>query len=262
MQLETSTHDLLTIDLTNKAISRLLDIKTILELSHTPKQIELDVAKIILYEDNHLIVVNKPSGVVVQNDEKGTEPLPDMVKNYLKVRDNKPGNVFCGVIHRIDRPVSGIVILAKTSKGLSRMHELFRTAQIKKTYRALVNGVPEIKEQELRCFIRKNSQIHKAEVFKKKVDNSKESVLSYKVLEERGDQAFLEVYPVTGRFHQIRAQLASMGHPIVGDMKYGAPQALKDKSICLHAYGISFIHPVKDIPIEITCEKKFGDKSA
>lgn len=221
------------------------------------KEHELNVPDIILYEDNHLFIVNKPSGVVVQNDEHGTEPLPDMVKAYIKERDAKPGNVFCGVIHRIDRPVSGIVILAKTSKALTRMHELFRTSQIKKTYRALVNGVPEIKEQELRSFIRKNSKIHKAEVFKHKVDNSKESILSYKVLEERGNQAFVEVYPVTGRFHQIRAQLSSIGHPIVGDVKYGAPQALKDKSICLHAYGIAFVHPIKNVPIEITCPMKF-----
>lgn len=217
----------------------------------------VNIADLILYEDNHIIAVNKPSGVIVQSDETGDEPLPEMVKAYLKKRDNKPGNVFCGVIHRIDRPVSGVVLLAKTSKGLSRMTELFRVNEIKKVYRALVNGVPEIKEQELRAFLRKNSKVHKADVFAKKVDNSKESVLSYKVLEERGHQAFLEVYPITGRFHQIRAQLASIKHPIVGDVKYGAPQALRDRSICLHAYSVSFIHPIKDEPVVITSNARF-----
>lgn len=226
-------------------------------MSHKVDESNIDIGNLILYEDNHLIVVNKPSGIVVQNDDLGSEPLPDMVKEFIKTRDNKPGQVFCGVIHRIDRPVSGIVILAKTSKGLSRMHELFRDNKIKKTYRALVNGVPAIKERELKSFLRKNSKVHKADVFEKKVDNSKESILSYKVLEVRDNQAFLEVYPVTGRFHQIRAQLAHIGHPIVGDVKYNAPQALRDRSICLHAYGISFMHPIKDIPIEITCKERF-----
>lgn len=221
------------------------------------KEESINIADLILYEDNHIIAINKPSGIVVQSDEHGTEPLPEMVKDFLKKRDNKPGNVFCGVIHRIDRPVSGVVLLAKTSKGLSRMTELFRINGVKKVYRALVNGIPEVKEQKLRAFLRKNSKIHKADVFQKKVDNSKESVLSYKVLEERNNQAFLEVYPITGRFHQIRAQLASIKHPIVGDVKYGAPQALRDRSICLHAYQISFIHPIKDVPIEITCTSRF-----
>lgn len=221
------------------------------------KQKDIPVADLILYEDNHLIIINKPSGVVVQNDEQGTEPLAEIVKDFIKARDNKPGNVFCGVVHRIDRPVSGLVVLAKTSKALARMHELFRLNQVKKTYRALVNGVPEQMEAQLEKFLRKNSKLHKAEVFTKQVDNSKHSVLTYKVLEVRGHQAMLEVYPVTGRFHQIRAMLADMGHPIVGDMKYGAPQALKDRSICLHAYGISFMHPVKQELLEVYSTSKF-----
>ncbi|HEY1046360.1 MAG TPA: RNA pseudouridine synthase [Bacteroidia bacterium] len=218
---------------------------------------KLPIGDLILYEDNHLLIINKPSGAVVQNDDLGTEPLADMVKDFLKERDAKPGNVFCGVIHRIDRPVSGIVVLAKSSKALSRMSELFRTSKIQKTYRALVNGVPEEMEKELVNFLRKNSKLHKAEVFNKKVDNSKECRLKYKVLEVRNHQALLEVYPETGRFHQIRAQLSHLGHPIVGDMKYNAPQALKDRSICLHAYSISFVHPVKNELLEVTSSTKF-----
>lgn len=213
----------------------------------------------IIFEDNHLIVINKKSGVVVQNDDQGTEPLAEMIKSLIKVRDQKPGNVFCGVIHRIDRPVSGIVVMAKSSKALARMHELFRNAEVKKTYRALVNGIPENLEDNLVRYLRKNTRSHKAEVFKKPVEYSKTSELSYKVLEVRKDrkQALLEVYPTTGRFHQIRAMLADIGHPIVGDVKYGAPQALKDKSICLHAYAIGFIHPVKKEMLELHCDKEF-----
>ncbi len=216
-----------------------------------------NIAESILYEDNHLIVVNKPVGVLVQGDETGDVPLSELVKAFIKERDQKPGNVFCGVIHRIDRPVSGIVILAKTSKGLSKMNELFREDKIRKTYRALVNGIPDPTEAELRHYLRKNSKSHKSDVFKKPVDNAKESVLSYKVIESRGHQALLEVYPITGRFHQIRAQLSANKTPIVGDLKYGAPQVLKNKSICLHAYGISFVHPIKNEPIEITCPQSF-----
>lgn len=218
---------------------------------------EFNIADAILYEDNHLIAVSKPAGVLVQGDETGDEPLSELVKDYIKIRDNKPGNVFCGVIHRIDRPVSGVVVLAKTGKGLSKMNELFRDDKITKVYRALVNGVPEREEAELKQYIRKNSKTHKADVFDKPVENAKESVLRYKVLENRGRQSLLEVYPVTGRFHQIRSMLARMGNPIVGDVKYGAPQALKNRSICLHAYSVAFVHPVKQEPVCISCPAPF-----
>lgn len=211
----------------------------------------------ILYEDNHLIAICKPSGVLVQGDQTGDVPLSDLVKAFIKERDQKPGNVFCGVIHRIDRPVSGVVVLAKTSKALSKMNELFRDDAITKTYRALVNGVPEIEEQELKCFLRKNGKTMRAEVFHKQVDNGKESILSYKVLEKRGHQSLLEVYPITGRFHQIRAMLSHNKTPIVGDVKYGANQVLKNKSICLHAYQIEFIHPIKQELVKITCKEPF-----
>lgn len=221
------------------------------------REINFDIGANIVYEDNHLIAVNKPAGILVQGDETGDAPLSELVKLYIKERDHKPGNVFCGVIHRIDRPVSGIVILAKTSKGLSKMNELFREDTIKKTYRALVNGVPNPTEAELKHYLRKNSKSHKADVFTKAVENSKASVLNYKVIENRGHQCLLEVNPITGRFHQIRAQLSANKTPIVGDVKYGAPQALKNKSICLHAYQISFVHPIKNESIVITCPQSF-----
>jgi 23S rRNA pseudouridine1911/1915/1917 synthase len=211
----------------------------------------------ILYEDNHLIAIFKPSGVLVQGDQTGDVPLSDLVKAFIKERDQKPGNVFCGVIHRIDRPVSGVVVLAKTSKALSKMNELFREDAIKKTYRALVNGHPVEEKKELKAFLRKNNKTLKADVFMKEVDNSKESMLSYQLLEKKGTQSLLEVYPITGRFHQIRAMLASIKCPIVGDVKYGAPQALKNKSICLHAYQIEFIHPIKQELVKITCKEPF-----
>lgn len=201
--------------------------------------------------------MNKPAGILVQGDETGDKPLSELVKEFIKERDQKPGNVFCGVIHRIDRPVSGIVILAKTGKGLSKMNELFREDKVRKVYRALVNGIPDPEEGVLKHFLRKNSKTLKADVFLKAVDNAKESVLTYKVLEKRGHQALLEVCPVTGRFHQIRAQLAYNKTPIVGDVKYGAPQALKNKSICLHAYAVEFIHPVKQEPVSIVCPQGF-----
>ncbi len=218
----------------------------------------MDIAANIIYEDNHLIAVNKPSGILVQGDETGDIPLSELVKEFLKKREQKPGNVFCGVIHRIDRPVSGVVILAKTSKGLSKMNELFRDGKINKTYMALVNGVPLEPEKELRNFLRKNSQTKRADVFNRAVENSKESVLKYKILEEREkNQALLIIHPITGRFHQIRAQLAYNKTPIVGDLKYGAPQVLKNKSICLHAYQIEFIHPIKNEAIKISCPPPF-----
>lgn len=217
----------------------------------------MDIKSHIIYEDNHLIAINKPIGILVQGDETGDTPLSELVKEFLKARDNKPGNVFCGVIHRIDRPVSGIVILAKTSKGLSKMNELFREDKITKTYRALVNGIPAEEEKELKNFLRKNSKTKKADVFNKAVENSKESVLTYRILEVRAQQALLEVKPVTGRFHQIRAQLAFNKTPIVGDIKYGAHQALKNKSICLHAYMVEFVHPIKNEAVKIWCEAPF-----
>ena len=217
----------------------------------------MDIASIILYEDNHLIAINKPAGVLVQGDETGDIPLSELVIDFIKNRDHKPGNVFCGVIHRIDRPVSGVVMMAKTSKALSKMNELFREDKIRKTYLALVNGVPEEAEKTLKNVLRKNAKTKKSDVFNRPIENGKDSELSYTVIENRGHQCLLEVRPVTGRFHQIRAQLAYNKTPIVGDLKYGAPQALKNKSICLHAFKIAFEHPIKKENIVITA-KAFG----
>lgn len=211
----------------------------------------MDINAHILYEDNHLIAINKPSGILVQGDETGDIPLSELVKQFLKQRDNKPGNVFCGVIHRIDRPVSGVVILAKTSKALSKMNELFREDKIRKTYLALVNGIPLETEKTLENYLRKNAKTKKADVFNRPIENGKLSTLSYSIFKLKGHQCILEVKPITGRFHQIRAQLAYNKTPIVGDIKYGAPQMLKNKSICLHAYKIAFEHPIKKENIEI-----------
>ncbi len=211
----------------------------------------MDVSKLILYEDNHLIVVNKPSGILAQSDNTGDKNMGEYVAEFIQQRDNKPGKAFVGLVHRIDRPVSGILILAKTSKALSRMNDLFRLDNVNKTYLALVNGTPQLKEQKLIHYLRKNSKSKKADVFNKPVENGKLSELTFKVISVNKQQALLEVNPISGRFHQIRAQLAKIGLPIVGDIKYGAPQALKDKSICLHAYKIAFLHPVKNIQMEI-----------
>ncbi len=156
-----------------------------------------DISASILYEDNHYIAVNKPVGILVQGDETGDIPLSELVKSFIKERDKKPGNVFCGVIHRIDRPVSGIVILAKTSKGLSKMNELFRNDKMTKTYLALVNGIPTEEKGELRHFLRKNDKTRKSDVFLKSVDNSKEALLTYSILEIRGKQSVLEVHPIS-----------------------------------------------------------------
>lgn len=215
------------------------------------------VDKSILYEDNHIIAINKPAGILVQGDNTGDKPLNEYVKAYIKEREAKPGNVFCGVIHRIDRPVSGIVILAKTSKGLAKMNELFREDNIKKTYQALVFPEPSEKSKVLINYLRKNSKTHKADVFVKEVANSKLSELSYEMMNKIGNYALLKVNPVTGRFHQIRAQLSYNKTPIVGDLKYGFKKPNPDKSICLHASEIEFIHPISKQNIKISCDSNF-----
>lgn len=223
-------------------------------LKQNPK---FDIASNIAYEDNHFLIVNKPSGILVQGDHTGDMPLSEMAKLFLKERDHKPGNVFCGVTHRIDRPVSGLVVLAKTSKGLSKMNELFREDGLTKTYMALINGCPEQNKATLVHYLRKNAKTLKADVFDKPVANAKLSELAYEVVEQRMHQTLIKVWPITGRFHQIRAQLSAFGFPIVGDIKYGAPQALKNKSIALHAHALSFMHPIKLTPLEVSCPPPF-----
>lgn len=198
----------------------------------------------VVYEDNHIIIVNKSSGEIVQGDKTGDTPLSEHVKNYLKEKYNKPGNVFCGVVHRIDRPVSGLVIFAKTSKALERLNKMLRDGNIHKTYWALVEGVPGCQEKTLENFLVSDGRINKTFVSDCRNHEAKKSILSYKTV-ARGDRyTLLEVNLLTGRKHQIRAQLSANGNPIKGDLKYGARRSNRDGSISLQAHRIEFIHPV------------------
>lgn len=206
----------------------------------------------ILYEDNHIIVVNKAPGEIVQGDKTGDVPLSELIKQYLKEKYNKPGNVFCGVVHRIDRPVGGLVIFAKTSKALERLNQMLREGKIHKTYWALVEGKPEMQEATLKNFLKSDGRINKTFIANEKDPEAKESILTYKTLANGERYSLLEINLLTGRKHQIRAQLAATGHPIKGDLKYGARRSNPDGSISLLAHKISFIHPVskKEITLE------------
>ncbi len=203
------------------------------------------LSKRILYEDNHLIVVNKLSSEIVQGDKTGDEPLSENLKRYLKEKYQKPGNVFLGVIHRIDRPVSGVVVFAKTGKALSRMNELVKQRAMKKTYWAIVKNSPPLTEGKLVHYLVRNERKNKSFAYKTIKANSKEAVLEYTMLASSRDYHLLEVDLKTGRHHQIRVQLAAIGCPIKGDLKYGFPRSNPDASISLHARSVSFIHPVK-----------------
>ncbi|MBX7093302.1 MAG: RluA family pseudouridine synthase [Flavobacteriales bacterium] len=205
----------------------------------------------VIYEDNHLIAVNKRSGEIVQGDKTGDEPMSESLKRYLKEKYNKPGNVFCGVIHRIDRPVTGVVLFAKTSKALSRMSESFREKDIQKTYWALVKKKPAKPEDDLVHFLVKDEKTNKSKAFQKEVPGSKRSELKYRLIASGENYHLLEILPLTGRHHQIRAQLAAIGSPIKGDLKYGAERSNKDGSISLHARKLDFIHPTSGLPITI-----------
>jgi len=206
----------------------------------------------VLYEDNHLIAVNKPAGLLVQGDETGDVTLSDIVKSYIAERYNKPGAVFLGTVHRIDRPVSGVVVFARTSKALTRMNELFRTRDITKRYLAVVQGRPAIPEQTLVHWLTKNEGANRATAYKKETAGALRCELEYRLLGSSSGVSLVEVHPLTGRSHQIRCQLAAIGCPIAGDLKYGAPEPMPDKSICLHARSLSFIHPVTKAPLTIT----------
>jgi 23S rRNA pseudouridine1911/1915/1917 synthase len=199
----------------------------------------------ILYEDNHLLVVNKLPSEIVQGDKTGDEPLSESLKKYLKEKYNKPGNVFLGVVHRIDRPVSGAVLFARTSKALSRLNKMVKERAVKKTYWAIVKEPPPDIEGTLKHFLVRNPVKNKSFAYKKPVENSKEAVLHYKLLSRSKDYYLLEIDLQTGRHHQIRAQLAAVGCPIKGDLKYGFPRSNKDASISLHAVKLEFTHPVK-----------------
>ena len=205
----------------------------------------------VVYEDNHIIIVNKDPGEIVQGDKTGDTPISESIKAYLKEKYNKPGNVFCGVVHRIDRPVSGLVIFAKTSKALERLNKMLREGEIHKTYMALVEGHPEKSKGTLKNFLVSNGRINKTFIAKETDPNAKEAILEYKVLEKFNRYSLLEINLLTGRKHQIRAQLAAMGHPIKGDLKYGAKRSNPDGSISLLAQKIQFVHPISHNPISI-----------
>ena len=210
----------------------------------------------VIFEDNHLIAVNKKSGEIVQGDKTGDEPLSERVKKYLKVKYNKPGNVFLGTIHRIDRPTSGIVIFAKTSKALSRMNEKFRQNKISKTYWAIVKNRLPKKNDLLEHYLLKNQKKNKS--FLSTEEKGKLSILEYNFLNNLNNYFLYEIFPKTGRHHQIRVQLSNMGSPIKGDLKYGAIRSNPNGGINLHAKKIDFNHPVtkKSVSIEANCPKE------
>ena len=205
----------------------------------------------VVYEDNHIIVVNKTASEIVQADKTGDTPLSETVKQYLKEKYQKLGNVFLGVTHRLDRPVSGLVIFAKTGKALTRLNEMFRTSEVKKTYWAVVKNEPEEPEGELIHFLVRNEKQNKSYAYDKEVPNSKKAILHYRLIGRSENYYLLEVDLKTGRHHQIRCQLAKMGCPIKGDLKYGSPRSNPDGSICLHARRVRFIHPVSKELIEL-----------
>ena len=206
----------------------------------------------ILYEDNHLIAVNKLPSEIVQGDKTGDVPLSEDVKQYIKERYGKPGNVYLGVIHRLDRPVSGVVVFARTSKALARMNKLVHDREMKKIYWAIVKNRPEKEEGELRHFLFRNEQKNKSFAYLTEKKGTKEAILTYRLINSSKDYYLLEVNLKTGRHHQIRAQLAAIGCPIKGDLKYGFPRSNKDASISLHARSVSFTHPVTKKILTIT----------
>ena len=206
----------------------------------------------VLYEDNHIIVINKKAGEIVQGDKTGDTSLCDTMKQYIKEKYCKPGNVFIGLPHRLDRPVSGVVVFAKTSKALERLNEMFRDGKIDKRYWAIVKDVPAEPERELTHWIVRNEKLNKSFVHEKEVKNSKRATLRYKVIAASRMYNLVEVELLTGRHHQIRCQLAAIGCPIKGDLKYGAKRSNPDSSISLHARSVKFIHPVSKQLIEIT----------
>jgi len=214
----------------------------------------------VLYEDNHLIAVNKTCSEIVQGDKTGDEPLSETLKKFIKAKYNKPGDVFLGVTHRLDRPVSGVVLFAKTSKALARLNEMFKNHEIQKTYWAIVKNKPVTEKGRLEHFLVRNEKQNKSAVYPKAVPNSKKAVLSYELKAHSENYFLLEIQLETGRHHQIRCQLASMGCPIKGDLKYGFPRSNPNGGISLHARQISFTHPVSKELITITAPVAEDDK--
>ncbi len=206
----------------------------------------------VVYEDNHIIIVYKQSGEIVQGDKTGDKPLSDTVKEWIKARYNKPGNVFLGVVHRLDRPVAGLVMFGKTSKATSRLNAMFREGQVHKTYWAIVSGTPKADEATLDNWLVRNEKQNKSYAYDHEVPNSKHALLRYKVIARSDNYTLLAVDLLTGRHHQIRCQLAHAGMPIKGDLKYGARRSNPDGSISLLSHRMSFVHPVSKKTIDIT----------
>lgn len=206
----------------------------------------------VLFEDNHLIVINKKSGDIVQGDKTGDTPLSDIVKEYIKDKYNKPGNVFLGVVHRLDRPTTGIIVFAKTSKALERFNKMLRDKTVNKTYWAVVKNKPTKDNDTLIGFLRKNPKNNKSTSYSSEIKDSKKAVLHYKLIKSLNNYHLLEVDLETGRHHQIRCQLSAIGLPIKGDLKYGFDRSNKNASIHLHARKINFSHPVTKETISIT----------
>lgn len=205
----------------------------------------------VVYEDNHIIIVYKESGEIVQGDKTGDEPLAEKVKAYLKEKYAKPGLVFLGIVHRLDRPVSGLVMFARTSKALTRLNDMFRHGEIHKTYWAVVQDKPEESEGTLEHWLTRNEKQNKTYAYYHEVPGSKKAILNYRMIGQTERYYLLEINLLTGRHHQIRCQLAEMGCPIKGDLKYGARRSNPDGSISLLAHRLEFIHPVKKEPIVV-----------
>lgn len=206
----------------------------------------------VLYEDNHIIVVNKAPGEIVQGDKTGDTPLSELLKAYLKEKYRKPGNVFCGVTHRLDRPTGGVVLFAKTGKALSRLNDMFRENRVNKTYWAIVKNPPPHEEGTLVHYLIKNEKSNKSVAYNSEKPHSKKAVLQYQLIGTSQNYFLLEIRLETGRHHQIRCQLAKIGCPIRGDLKYGAERPNPDGSISLHARTVSFVHPVSGKLIKVT----------
>ncbi|KGF22703.1 MAG: RNA pseudouridine synthase [Prevotella bivia] len=205
----------------------------------------------VVYEDNHLIIVYKEAGEIVQGDKSGDEPLSEMVKQWIKEKYQKPGNVFLGVVHRLDRPVAGLVIFARTSKALTRLNEMFRNGDIHKTYWAIVQQPPIESENTLTDWLVRNTQQNKSYAYNMPAPMAKKSILHYKTISSTERYTLLEVNLMTGRHHQIRCQLANIGCPIKGDLKYGAARSNPDGSICLLSHKVEFVHPVSKKKIKV-----------
>jgi 23S rRNA pseudouridine1911/1915/1917 synthase len=206
----------------------------------------------VLYEDNHLVIVNKRAGDIVQGDKTGDKPLSEVVKEYLKDKYNKPGNVYLGVTHRLDRPTTGIVVFAKTSKVLPRLNKMFSDKKVNKTYWAIVKAKPSRDKDTLINWLKKNPKNNKSTAFNNDIKDSKKAILHYEVIKQLNTYYLLEIHLETGRHHQIRCQLANIGSPIKGDLKYGFNRSNKDAGIHLHSRKIEFIHPVSKLEISVT----------